>query len=223
MGAAFFIGLVGGLHCMGMCGGIVAALSMGHEGQRGSNAIPWPGVCLYHLGRVFTYCFLGLCFGLIGGMVTDHGSVLKAQKVLSVIAGLGMIYFAVQTGGWISERFGPLAFIKLPTSFLQKAAKGDSLPSWLLVGLINGLLPCGLVYASLSLALNSASLIKGALLMFVFGLGTVPSLLGVSAIMAFLKPSLRGTLLKAAAILLAGFGVFLVFRGVLMSEGGFMH
>lgn len=204
------MGFAGGMHCVGMCGGIVAALSLGGRGHW------WPGVTLYHITRIATYAVIGLALGWLGGMITQSGAAAGAQKALSIIAGVVMIFFALQIGGWIPERFGNLTGFSIPSKFLRKAAEERSLFAWAVVGIANGLLPCGLVYAALALAVNSANPVSGAMFMFAFGLGTAPSLLAFGAVVRLISPALRGLLMKIAAIALVLFGLFMIARVTVM-------
>ncbi len=207
---AFFMGFVGGMHCIGMCGPIAAALTIG---QKRSFTF---GVTLYHLGRIFTYAVLGFLFAYIGSLLSSADLFLSAQKVLSVIAGLAMIAFALIIGGWAPDRFGKLSFISIPASALTAASRESSSMAWLVVGLVNGLLPCGLVYATLALAINAGTPVEGALLMAVFGIGTAPSLLGVSFLTKFISSASRTLLLKIAAVGLVLFGVFMVAKALFL-------
>ncbi len=203
---AFIIGLTGGIHCIGMCGGIVTALSMSGGGG-------WlSGMVLYHFGRTTTYSLLGLAAGLLGSLITQRGSFAGIQSGISIAAGVVMIIFALQMGGWITEKFGPLSRISIPSRLLGRAAGGSVLP-WGLVGLANGLLPCGMVYAALALALKQTTPLMGAVVMLSFGVGTIPAMTGFSLIIGRLKGSLRGKFLKVAAALLVIFGLFTMARG----------
>lgn len=103
---------------------------------------------------------------------------------------------------------------------MKSAASGRISPH-LVVGAANGLLPCGLVYAALALALNSMNAFHGAVLMFAFGLGTAPWLLGLAAAMRLLTPALRGAALKVMAVFLLAFGVFMIYRAAAI--GGHEH
>lgn len=205
--AAFLLGLAGGLHCVGMCGGIVMALTLGSRGPW------WPGVATYHATRITSYAILGALAGAVGGA----GTAMGAQKGLSVAAGFAMVIFAFQLGGFIPESFFKLPGLAPPAKYLRKAANGKSITAWGVVGFFNGLLPCGLVYAALALALNSGNGLAGAILLVAFGLGTAPSLLGVAAITKLVSPRIRGVLLKAAAVALALFGLFMIVKVFVMT------
>lgn len=202
---AFLMGAAGGLHCAGMCGGIVVALSLGAGGA-------WkPSVILYHSGRLLGYSILGLFAGLLGGAISGAATVVPlAQAALSITAGVIMVFFALQLAGFLPERFAGLALLAPPTGYMKKAAGRESLMAFGVVGLWNGFLPCGLVYAALALAFSDASAWGGALTMIVFGLGTVPALLLVGVVTRAISPALRGRILQVAAMALVLYGVFMI-------------
>lgn len=211
IGAAFLLGLLGGMHCVGMCGGIVAALSAGR------GAVWWPGVAVYQLARVGTYVLLGLIVSLAGTLLGTYSFWSGTQKGISIFAGIVIIVFALQLGGWLPERWGRLPFL-IPAPLLKKASATDSLQAWGAVGFFNGLLPCGLVYAALTMTLASGSAPNGALIMLAFGLGTVPALFMVSAVMRLAGPAIRGRLIQAIALMLIIFGGWTMARGYITHE-----
>lgn len=183
------------------------------------NRAPNPlAMVLYHAGRIGGYVLLGAIFGFLGGVMAGADFIQNTQSWLSVIAGLVMIVFSAQVGGFLSERLLPLPKLMPSGGMLKNAADGKSLVSWLAVGVANGFLPCGLVYAALALSLSSSGLFAGAMIMLVFGLGTVPSLVGVAFIMRSIAPSTRGVLLKIMAVGLILFGLFLMFRATMGME-----
>ncbi|MBE9536268.1 MAG: sulfite exporter TauE/SafE family protein [Proteobacteria bacterium] len=203
---AFLIGLSGSIHCVGMCGGIAGALCIGGKGR----VMPF-----YHLGRIITYSLLGLAAGLLGHLVAQSAKLITLQRSLSLLAGLVMVYFGLQLGGWLKERWGPLSSVRLPGKLLRQAAEGKSFYAPLLVGLFNGLLPCGMVYAALALALSEASPAGSTAVMAAFGLGTLPAFTLFTSLLQRLSPRAKGKWLKAAALLLIIFGLFTALRGSL--------
>lgn len=211
IGAAFLLGLLGGMHCVGMCGGIVAALSA----SRG--AVWWPGVAAYQVVRVSTYILLGLIVSFAGTLLETYSFWSGTQKGILAFAGIVIMVFALQLGGWLPERWGRFPFL-IPARLLRKASATESLGAWGAVGFFNGLLPCGLVYAALAMSLASGSALSGALIMLSFGLGTVPSLLTVSAVMRLAGPAMRGTLIKAMAVMLILYGGWMAARGFMTHE-----
>ena len=213
---AFSVGILGSIHCIGMCGGIVAALSMG------GDKTYWRGIASYHLGRIISYSTLGLVAGLIGSLITAKTELLHIQQMLSVLAGMFMIIFALQIGGVIPERFAAISFIRIPASLLQKTARGNAPLFWGLTGLTNGLLPCGMVYAALSLSLKQADPVAGTIMMTAFGIGTVPAMTVLAITIRRLDPFLKARFLKLAALTLVLFGLFTIGRGY-MQTGGHNH
>jgi len=172
---AFLIGLGGSFHCVGMCGPLALALPGG-----GAARLPLLiGRLLYNAGRVITYALLGGLFGLVGGMVQMAG----LQQTLSVVMGAAIILAGLAP---LLGRRVPLsgAFLVRAVAALKNALSrlfrsGDR-SSLLLIGLLNGLLPCGFVYLGLAGSLTTGSVAGGMAYMALFGLGTVPLMLAVS-------------------------------------------
>jgi len=209
--AAFFVGFLGSMHCVGMCGGLVTTLTMSR------SKIWWSGLMSYQLGRILTYTFLGLIAGMIGMAITQVPWFSSMQRIMTITAGILMIIFGLNLAGWL-----PDPFVKLMAIFTKRiglthwihAATSSRMPmSWLMVGLFNGLLPCGLVYAALVLSLTSGSIALSAAMMFAFGLGTVPAMMLVPVVLKNASPKTRGWVLKAAALLLILMGLFTMARG----------
>lgn len=181
---AFFIGLIGSVHCIGMCGPLMFAL----PNVRNSIQLQIRNQVLYHIGRIFTYGILGLIMGLIGAT-----SLMKGwQQYLSIITGIFLIGFGTYH---LLSRYLPISsnqsnMLMLPLlnkmSFWLKKPGGH-----FMVGTLNGLLPCGMVYLALASALNTGSATNGWLFMLMFGLGTLPLMLGASFIGHFFKNRLK--------------------------------
>jgi sulfite exporter TauE/SafE len=202
---AFVLGLVGGLHCVGMCGPLALALPVPLGGRVSFVA----GRLLYNLGRVVTYALLGLVFGLVGRTLLLAG----LQRWLSIGLGLALIV------GWLTSR--RLA-TSLPVAHVVDRLKSGmggllrqrSVASLAALGLLNGLLPCGLVYVALAGAVARGSQLDGILYMAVFGLGTLPMMLGISLSGRLFPLAFRLKLRRAIPVgicLLAG---LLILRGM---------
>ena len=217
--AAVSFGFLGSLHCVGMCGGLIGALTMGRLNL-------WQaGIFIYQLGRIFTYAMLGLTVGLIGMGLDEIGGDLL-QRILAVVAGLFMIGFGLNMTGFFQKVFqtirwpNPLRrlssaainFLKI-SKHTQALIKKPNLFKWFTVGIINGLLPCGLVYAALAMALASEYTSTAVYIMIFFGLGTIPAMTVAPAILRSMSPAIRGNLLRGAGILLILYGVFTGLRG----------
>ena len=216
LAASFAIGFLGSLHCVGMCGGLVTAMSMTRDKTW------WPGIIAYQLGRITTYTALGLIAGLIGSLFAQDGWLAGAQSILSIVAGLLIIILALYIAGWLPDPFARLSTrISNATGLsraINAAATQDTTGPWYSVGLLNGLLPCGLVYAGIGLALTAHASWQGAAAMFCFGLGTVPAMMAVPALLRAVTPAIRGNILKLGAVLLILIGVFTLLRGTGMGQ-----
>ncbi|MFK7933782.1 MAG: sulfite exporter TauE/SafE family protein [Saprospiraceae bacterium] len=205
--SAFIVGFMGSAHCAGMCGALAAALPLGNG--RSSQLL---GVLLYHLGRVTTYSLLGLISGLIGTTIMWAGG----QKVLSITLGVGLVIIAVFSINLDNKIF------KSPTMqrFIQplqlrmgKLLQQHRLGGLYSLGLLNGLLPCGMVYIAVFGALAAGDIWSGGLYMLFFGLGTLPLMLTISLVGQRLGSSLRRYIFKLFPVAVAGVGILLIMRG----------
>ena len=219
--AAFAMGFLGSLHCVGMCGGLVSAMTMTR------SRTWWPGVSVYQLGRITTYLTLGLIAGWLGSFFHDESAISDAQSIISFIAGGLIIVFALHIAGWLPDPFASIAQRITRITGLDKlirtAATQDKVLPWYSVGLVNGLLPCGLVYAALGLSLTAPSAFHGATIMFVFGLGTVPAMLMVPAIIRAITPQARSKVLKIGVVFLIIIGIFTMLRGTSLGQHEHQH
>jgi sulfite exporter TauE/SafE len=214
------MGFLGSLHCIGMCGGLVSALCMSRP------KIWWPGLVIYQFGRVTTYSLFGLVAGLFGAALGEVGG-WPLLRALAIVAGLLMIVFGLNLAGWLPDplrRLTALASERIGLAALaRKLSQRASLSGWYVMGLANGLLPCGLVYAALGLALASASA-GAAVLMFCFGLGTFPAMLFAPALLRKLTPELRGGMLRVAGVIVVLLGVMTILRdGAMHGQHGAEH
>jgi sulfite exporter TauE/SafE len=212
--AVFLIGLLGGTHCVAMCGGIVGALSVQMPGQSGTQ---WPIHLAYNLGRITTYTMLGAFAGAVGSAGMLFGDVLPVQLALYVAANIMLILLGLyltgvtqllapleRAGGVLWRRIQPLT-----SRFLPARTVGRALP----LGLLWGFLPCGLVYSVLTTSLVTGSAERGALLMLAFGLGTLPNLMLAGMLFKRFRDITRNTRVRmAAGLLVLGFGVFGLFH-----------
>ena len=206
---AFTVGLFGSLHCIGMCGPIAAALP--YPSEKKTDLLS--SILLYNGGRVLTYGFLGLLFGILGA--TFH--LAGFQQVISI--GLGIVFliaalfsFNIETTlmkwKWTNRIF---FFVKSRLSiYLQK----KSFQSLFFIGLMNGLLPCGLVYLALAGAISSGSILGGVGWMIAFGLGTIPLMIVAGLSGSFVSLKLRNVFKKIYPGLLAVFAVLFILRGL---------
>jgi len=210
--ALFLIGLLGGTHCIGMCGGIVGALSIG-AGSRPSLHLA------YNAGRIVSYGVAGAIAGALGGASLALSGQLPVRIVLFVLANLMLVALGLYLMGAtralaFTERFGQKLWRHLqPLSkrFLPARTIAQAFP----LGLVWGWLPCGLVYSALVTALTSGSALSGAGMMLAFGVGTLPNLLLAGLLAVRLneyvaKPVVRLT----AGLLVLAFGLWGLFAAM---------
>lgn len=179
--SAFVVGLLGGVHCVGMCGGIVGALTFSLPEKRRSAAAMLPFQLAYNLGRILSYVAAGAVMGGIGMLLAQLMPVYYAQRVLLAVAGIFMIFLGLYLSGWwmllarVEQMGGALWHRIEPISRRLMPVKSPL--QALLVGLVWGWVPCGLVYSMLVNAVSSGGALKGAALMLAFALGTLPNLM----------------------------------------------
>jgi hypothetical protein len=216
--AAFLVGLSGGVHCVGMCGGIVGALSFGTpETVRGNVWRSLPYLLAYNGGRLLSYTLAGAIMGALGLFAANLIALHEAQRVLLVIAGLFMIALGLYLGGWWMgvtqvERAGAGVWRRLePLGRRFVPVRGPV--HALLLGMVWGWLPCGLVYTALIWALSSGGPLQGGLLLLSFGLGTLPNLLAMGLIAGRIAAFTRRLAVRrAAGVLVVLFGVYTAAR-----------
>lgn len=205
---ALLAGLLGGVHCVGMCGGIVAAFSFRADG----SVPPFRLHLAYNAGRVLSYTLFGALAGALGATLKLTGFV-PVQTALYVLAQLVMILLGLYLAGlnqWVLvfERAGGALWRHLKPRF-QKLLPVKTLPTALLAGMAWGWLPCGLVYSVLVSALAAGSATSGAALMLAFGIGTLPNLLGMALFARQLRPFMQQRWVRrATGLTVAAFGVW---------------
>lgn len=207
-----FLGSFG--HCIGMCGGIVIAYSSTKLGDTQSKQIQTISHLLYSFGRVTTYVVLGAMFGAIGGVATFSNT---ANGVLLVIAGLAMVLTGLSLLGKI--KFLTLIEHSISKSgWYQKNFKellaSQSLFSFYMLGMLNGLLPCGFVYFFAITAASTGDPLYGALVMLIFGLSTIPALFSLGFFVSLFKQSnFRNIMIKLASISVLAYGAYTIYSG----------
>src|SRR5574340_1089590 len=206
--AALLAGLLGGVHCVGMCGGIVAAFSF----HAYVSAPPFRLHLAYNLGRVSSYTLFGALAGALGASLKLTG-LMPVQIGLYVLAQVVMVLLGLYLAGFnqwvlVFERAGGALWRQVKPLF-QKLLPVRSMPQALLAGMAWGWLPCGLVYSILVSALAAGSAPSGAALMLAFGLGTLPNLLGMGLFARQIQPFMqRPWMRRTAGMLVTGFGVW---------------
>lgn len=208
--AAISLGILGSFHCIGMCGPIALALPI----HQYSPIKKYLGIFLYNLGRVATYTFLGLLFGLLGqsfflggfqqilsitiGILLLLSVILTNLKTVNTAKGLGFIYSFINS---VKLQLGNL-FNKKGLHFL------------FFIGLLNGFLPCGLVYLGVAGAIATGHYIKGAEFMFYFGIGTVPVMYAVAFFGQFITLKYRNHIRQAMPYVVSIMALMLIVRGL---------
>jgi uncharacterized protein len=201
---ALILGTVGSLHCVGMCGPIVLALP---QTGNPSKLHFLTGRLVYNSGRIITYFFLGLIFGGIGQVISLAGF----QSTLSIILGVLILASLFLP---ISKTLDVINTSPLWRNTLGKLFKKKSFPALAGIGMLNGLLPCGLVYTALAGAVAAGDSLYGGLFMLVFGLGTIPALLVVAIIGRVTKINWQGLIKKALPATMFVLGTLLILRGL---------
>ena len=207
--AAFLVGLVGSLHCIGMCGPIAIALPVPDS----SNLSFFTGRILYNLGRVVTYSFLGAILGLLGGRI----ALVGAQQVVSIILGVVIIIAVLLPQKYKNYFAQHLIVQKLAQPLKENIGilfKKGTFSAMFLIGILNGFLPCGLVYVALAGAIASGNAISGASVMILFGLGTVPAMFAATIFGKFINVGIRTKIRKAVPVLAIILGVIFILRGM---------
>lgn len=207
--AVFLIGLLGGAHCIGMCGGIVSALTVRMPGERPALRLH----LAYNGGRILSYVAAGAAFGAIGSLGLLLNNLLPVQMTLYVIANLMLVALGLYLSGFTRplaavEQIGQRLWHRiqpLTGRFLPARNAGQALP----LGMLWGFLPCGMVYSVLATALVAGSAARGAALMLAFGLGTLPNLLLAGMLLTRLRVVARNAAVRlGTGLVVLGFGVF---------------
>jgi hypothetical protein len=207
-----FLGSFG--HCIGMCGGIVLAYSTIKIEPKSSKVSQSFAHLLYSLGRVFTYSILGAMFGALGGVVTFSNN---ANGILLVVAGIAMVLAGLSLLGKI--QFLTLIEHSFSSSSIYKKAfkkvlNSKSNMSFFILGMLNGLLPCGFVYFFAITAASTADPLYGAMVMAIFGLSTIPAMFGLGFLASLTSASsFRNMMMSLASIAVIIYGVYTIYNG----------
>lgn len=207
-----FLGSFG--HCIGMCGGIVIAYTSTKVEANWTKTKQSISHLLYSIGRIVTYVTIGSIFGYFGQVVTfnktANGILLLLTGTLMILVGFSLI--------------GKLKFLTLIEHSVSKSPmyqntfkkliRSNSLFSFYLLGMLNGLLPCGFVYFFAITAISTGSALNGAIVMLVFGISTIPALFSLGFFVGMFKQSgLRHLMIKLAAILVVLYGISIAYYG----------
>jgi sulfite exporter TauE/SafE len=211
---AFATGLLGGFgHCLGMCGPLVGSLALasGPRNPRGALA----SQLAYHAGRITTYGAVGAVMGLTGAFVNVAGRLAGAANAVAVAAGMLMIVLGLGAAGVAKplrrlEARGSGRVVAVARGLLEGGGRGRLYP----LGLVLGLLPCGLSWSAFLAAAGTGGLASGLAVALAFGAGTMPALLLAGALGALLGARARGFLYRAGGALVALLGAIFVARGL---------
>ncbi len=217
--SAFLVGLLGGVHCVGMCGGIVGALALGMPEAARNSSRMLPYLLAYNLARITSYTLAGGLMGGVGYLAAHWSGLRHAQLGLQVVAALFMIALGLYLAGWwrglsrleqlgghLWQRIEPFGRRYLPVRTPGQA---------FVLGLLWGWLPCGLVYSVLVWSISRGDAFQGGLLMLSFGLGTLPTLLLMGVAAARLSDLVRHVWVRrVAGVLVMLFGVLTLLRGM---------
>jgi len=207
--AAFILGLLGSLHCVGMCGPIALALPY----RTKSNSERSIGILFYNFGRVITYAFIGALFGSIGWGLNIAGF----QQWISLITGIIILLIAVFSYFGIGKIGSSLSNAVFP-SWMRRALgtmmKSNRFEMLGLIGILNGFLPCGLVYIAAGAAISGGNWQQGSLIMMAFGLGTIPAMFSLPFLGQFAGPNFRNGIRKVLPMLMIVMGGLFILRGL---------
>lgn len=206
---AFLLGLAGSLHCIGMCGPIAMALPISDKSLFGKLL----SSLTYNAGRILIYTLAGMAFGLAGQSIAVAGY----QRYLSITLGLLIILFLVLPKS-ITDKFTLTKFAyrwvyKLKSDF-GMLLQQKNYRSLFTIGLLNGLLPCGLVYLAIAGSIATADTFKSAAFMALFGLGTLPAMLAMNFAGNYLTQNLRSKFKRAIPVFIFAMGLLLILRGM---------
>lgn len=204
----FIIGLTSNLHCIGMCGPIALAVPV----NRSNNFTIISGILQYNLGRIISYSTLGLIVGSVGLSISSFGFL----QWLSIIAGILMIVYAWRK--YLRKLFGShipdIGINSLIGKGLGRIIKSESRMKLFLLGSLNGLLPCGMVYLGLMNALITGNALDSSLAMTAFGIGTLPSMIAVAFAANKISNAFRMKLNRIVPYILTLVGILIILRGM---------
>lgn len=211
-GILFLVGVLTSLHCMAMCGGINLSQCMNYKQSGNGKLSKLKPSLLYNTGRVISYTIVGGIVGAIGSVVSFSG---RARGLVAIAAGVFMVIMGINMLNifpWL-RRFN----ISMPKFIGRKLHGGNKQRGPFIVGLLNGLMPCGPLQSMQLYALGTGSFVKGAASMFFFSLGTTPLMFGLGAISTILSGKMTNKLMKFSAALVVILGLGMVAQGMSLS------
>ena len=223
--AAFLVGLLGGVHCVGMCGGIVGALCLGLDNEQ--NKTPqqsfiksFPFLLSYNAGRISSYTLAGILMGGIGWLGSHLFTLYSIQQTLELIAATFMLALGLYIAGWWKglaslERLGGNIIWKRLEPLGRRFMPVRSYTHAFLLGIVWGWLPCGLVYSVVIWTISTQSPLEGGLLMLSFGLGTLPNLLLMGIFASTLNQFIQQRWVRqVAGLMIMSFAGVMFYRGL---------
>ena len=201
------IGFMGSFHCIGMCGPLALSLPVNHLNAWHKNT----AILLYNIGRAFTYGALGVAFGLIGQSFT----FFKIQQWLSIIVGVLMLVFIIYSlFGHVNTNFINKLTNQVQFKLSHYLSNKNSSFAFFNIGLLNGLLPCGLVYVAIAASIATGNVMQSSLFMFSFGLGTMPIMVFTMMIGKFISLNTRKVIRKISPYAMMLVALMLILRGL---------
>ena len=204
--SGFVLGLMGSLHCAGMCGPI--ALSLPLYGNSFSTKII--GGIMYNIGRTITYGIMGAIFGSLGQGL----SLVGFQQWISVAMGALMIISVIMPSLFKNTNSGNIPIASWVRKSIQRLFVKKSFGGLFFIGLLNGLLPCGLVYVAIAGAIGTGDTLTGTIFMVLFGLGTLPLMFAISIVGNIMSFSVRNKINKLIPVLVVVIGIIFILRGL---------
>lgn len=207
--SALAIGFFGSLHCIGMCGPIAIALP--YPSSNVSYFIA--GRIIYNLGRLTTYSFIGAVFGLLGSRLVIAGF----QQTVTIVVGIAILLVILTPMKYKSKLYQHKLVQKISApikSGISELFKQGTIPAMFLIGLLNGLLPCGLVYVAIAGAISSGDAISGMLYMTLFGIGTFPAMFAATIFGKFINLNIRKRINQAIPALAVMLAILFILRGL---------
>lgn len=204
----FILGLTSNFHCIGMCGPIALAVPV----NRKNNSTILFGAFQYNTGRIISYAILGGLVGIIGLSIHTFGVL----QWLSILSGLFLIIYAWRKylNKIFSQHLPTLPIQKHLNEALGKVIKSKNPMKLSMLGMLNGFLPCGMVYAALLNALLTGEILGSALAMVFFGIGTLPAMVGVIYMANKITPQMRSKFNKVVPYFITMVGLLIVLRGL---------
>ena len=207
--SALVLGLLGSLHCLGMCGPIAFMLPLDQQ----NNVKKTAQLSIYHFGRLLAYGIIGVLFGLLGKGLSLFG----IQQKLSIGIGVLMIILVLMPGKYLNghKLLSPIySIIGKVKSKLGAELKKKTPDTFLTIGFLNGFLPCGLVYMALLGAIAMGNPLEGGFYMMIFGLGTVPLMSAVVYFKGMFSTSIKSKIQKLIPVFVVMIGILFIIRGL---------